>query len=127
MKGTNPNAAGMAGPRITPEMLKMSKNVECSCGGMIFRQSLIFKKISAILSPSGKEEILPIDVMVCEKCNKVNRTLLQYDILPEEIMERTPVVSSFVTNQGTTVPLPNGPSTLTASSLPDSVIPGYEL
>jgi len=76
-------------PRITPDMLKKSKNIECSCGGIIFRQAIVFKKISALLSPSSKEEILPIDVMVCEKCNKVNRTLMQYDILPDEVMERS--------------------------------------
>jgi len=84
----------MGVPRITPEILKMAKTVKCSCGGMLFKQSIVFKKISAILSPSGKEEILPIDVMVCETCNRVNKELLQYDILPAEIMEKTVLISN---------------------------------
>jgi hypothetical protein len=118
-KNINAGSAGMTGPRITPDMLKLAKNVECSCGGIIFRQALVFKKISAILSPSGKEEILPIDVIVCEKCQKVNRTLLQYDILPEEVMERPQIVSSLMSNQGTTNPVSNRPSTLTVKKSSD--------
>jgi len=82
------NGGEMIKPKITPDLLKMSKTLTCSCGGMLFKQSMVFKKISAILSPSGKEELLPIDVIVCEKCNKVNREMLQYDILPEELMEQ---------------------------------------
>jgi hypothetical protein len=94
------NAGGMVHPKITPDMLKLSKNVTCSCGGIIFRQAMVFKKISAILSPSGKEEILPIDVIVCESCNKVNRSLLQYDILPEEVMEKPTISLNASTSFG---------------------------
>ena len=73
---------------LTPEMIKMSKTLTCSCGGMLFKQSTVFKRISAIISPTGKEELMPIEVVVCEKCNLVNREMTKYDVLPEEIMEK---------------------------------------
>ena len=83
----NMNPTGSGGVRLTPDLIKKSKTLECACGGMLFRPSMVFKKISAILSPSGKEEILPIDVMVCEKCGKINSELLAHDILPAELMD----------------------------------------
>lgn len=83
------NTKNSSGFRITPDMLKRAKIIECACGGMLFRQSIVFKKISAIISPSGKEEILPIDVMVCEKCGKVNNELMGYDILPDNMTDAT--------------------------------------
>ena len=99
------NVGEVAKPKITPEILKMSKTLECSCGGMIFTQAIVVKKISAIISPSGKEEFMPIDVMICDRCKKVNRELLQYDILPEDVME----VPRINLNTSTT---PNGPGFL---------------
>ena len=75
-------------PSLTPDMIKMSKTLTCSCGGMLFREATVFKKISAIISPTGKEELMPIEVVVCEKCNLVNREMIRHDVLPEEIMEK---------------------------------------
>ena len=45
--------------------------MKCECGNEIFTGSVMFKKISALLSPSGKEEIYPIEVLMCTKCNKI--------------------------------------------------------
>lgn len=78
--------------KITPDMLKNAANIECSCGGIIFEPAMVFKKISPILSPSGKEEILPIDVMVCKKCGRINRNLMQFDVLPDEVMDELPKI-----------------------------------
>lgn len=83
----NAVATGSGGVRLTPDLIKKSKTITCSCGGMIFRPSLVFKRISSILSPSGNDEILPIDVMVCEKCGKINGELLTHDVLPAELLD----------------------------------------
>jgi hypothetical protein len=29
------------------------------------------KKVSSLLSPTGKEEIVPADVIICKSCNKI--------------------------------------------------------
>lgn len=76
---------GMGRPQITPQMLKNSQNIVCDCGGMIFTEKLFFKKISALLSPSGREEIAPMPIMVCEDCHRVPTLFDIQNILPDEI------------------------------------------
>lgn len=49
-----------------------SPNVVCSkCGSKVFREGIILKKVSAIVSPTGKEELYPIPVYVCDKCGAI--------------------------------------------------------
>jgi len=43
----------------------------CECGSKIWTQGIIIKKISALLSQSGKEEIMPIPVFLCSKCGEL--------------------------------------------------------
>ena len=79
------NKTQMGKPQITPTMLRSSKNVVCDCGGLIFAEKLFFKTISAILSPSGKEEVAPMPIIVCEKCGLVPSVFDTQNILPDEI------------------------------------------
>jgi DNA-directed RNA polymerase subunit RPC12/RpoP len=41
------------------------------CGNKIFIQGYIIKKISAILSPTGKEVVAPIQVFNCGSCGEL--------------------------------------------------------
>lgn len=74
-------------PRInlTPQMIKNATTVTCDCGGNIFTEKLVFKKMSAILSPTGKEEVIPMPVVVCEECGKVPTVFDKDGILPKEV------------------------------------------
>ena len=81
---------GMGKPQITPDMLRNSQNVVCECGGMVFAEKLFFKKISAILSPNGKEEVAPMPIIVCENCGGVPAAFDTQNILPEEIRAKKP-------------------------------------
>jgi hypothetical protein len=74
--------------KITPEMIKNFKTITCECGGMIFETGVILKKISAIISPSGKEEMYPLEVLVCKKCGKVPEELNVADMLPDEVLTK---------------------------------------
>jgi len=44
---------------------------ECECGGLSFEPGLMFKRISALLSPSGKEEVMPVEIFKCVECKKI--------------------------------------------------------
>ena len=46
------------------------------CGCNTFKGTNLIKTISAIVSPSGKEMIIPIPVFACEKCGHVNKEFL---------------------------------------------------
>jgi len=47
--------------------------MECSDNNMMFETKLLFKRISPLLSPTGKEEYVPLEAIVCTKCGKVPR------------------------------------------------------
>jgi len=74
--------------KITPEMIKSFKTVTCDCGGMVFESAIVLKKISAIVSPSGKEEMYPLEILVCKKCGKVPDELNVEGMLPDEILTK---------------------------------------
>ena len=50
-----------------------SPNVVCECGSKVFAPGVVLKKVSALTSPTGKEEIIDIPVYVCAKCGEVPR------------------------------------------------------
>lgn len=71
---------------LTPDMLKGFKTLTCTCGGMLFQSGVVFKRISPLIAPSGKEEIYPLEVVVCKSCGKVPRAFNNPDVLPEEVL-----------------------------------------
>tara|TARA_R100001443_G_scaffold105674_1_gene114762 strand:+ start:1168 stop:1410 length:243 start_codon:yes stop_codon:yes gene_type:complete len=46
------------------------------CGGKVFRQVSMFKRLSALVSPTGKEQIVPIPVFRCDDCGHINNEFL---------------------------------------------------
>ena len=57
------------------QSIDMSKatSIKCdACENTTFKQTLIISKLSALLSPSGQETIIPSAVFACEKCGHVN-------------------------------------------------------
>ena len=52
--------------------LKDADTMKCqSCGNSTFIQGYVIKKISAIVSPTGKEVIAPIQVFNCGNCGEM--------------------------------------------------------
>ena len=71
---------------INPQILKDAKLIYCSCGNAMFSDKIMLKKISAIVSPTGNEELLPINVLVCDKCNKIPSDLNLGNMIPKEFI-----------------------------------------
>ena len=55
-------------PRIDVDSLPW---VECSCGGRLFDSAVMVKRVSPLLSPTAKEEIIPADIIICRSCGKI--------------------------------------------------------
>ena len=58
------------------EQIDFSKTTEIqceSCSGSTFKQTLLLRKLSALVSPNGQETIIPMQVFACEKCGHVNK------------------------------------------------------
>ena len=59
----------------TVDNIDLSKTtiVSCeSCSGKTFKQTMLLRKMSAIVSPTGQEALIPITVFACEQCGHVN-------------------------------------------------------
>ena len=49
------------------------KDIVCeNCGCQFFRQVNAFKRISALVSPTGKEQIVPVPTFRCDDCGFIN-------------------------------------------------------
>ena len=46
------------------------------CENDTFQQVYQMRKLSALLSPAGKESMIPIQVFACTKCGNINKGFL---------------------------------------------------
>ena len=63
-------------PKNQPQQVKVdlgqAETIKCkNCGNYLFIQSFILKKLSSLVSPTGKEEMIPIQVFSCGNCGAV--------------------------------------------------------
>ena len=56
------------------------------CGSQYFRQSVLIKRLSPLVSPSGKEQFVPMPIFRCDECGHVNDALMpKSPDIPEEV------------------------------------------
>ena len=61
--------------------LTHAKTLECEkCKCKAFKQTLMLKRLSALVSPNGQEAIIPIGVFACESCGHVNKEFEEAEI-----------------------------------------------
>lgn len=66
--------------------LSSAEDIVCdSCGNYTFQEVVLMKKISALISPSGKDGIVPIPTFACNACGFINRQFLP--IVPKGMEE----------------------------------------
>ena len=51
-----------------------------SCGNDTFTQVFKIRKLSALLSPAGKETMIPMQVFACAKCGHINNAFLPKEL-----------------------------------------------
>ena len=59
----------------TQQTIDMSQttSIKCEkCENSTFKQTLLIRKMSALVSPNGQETVIPVAVFACEKCGHVN-------------------------------------------------------
>ena len=64
------------------EQIDISKTsaIKCeACENQTFKQSLLLRKLSALVSPNGQETLVPVQVFACEKCGHVNSDFTDID------------------------------------------------
>ena len=64
----------MAIPDLSNVDLTHATTLECeSCGCKGFKQTMMLKKLSPLVSPNGQEAMIPIQGFACEKCSHINK------------------------------------------------------
>ena len=62
---------------ITASQLAQAENVTCEhCANQTFVGVMMMKRISPIISPTGKEAVVPIQTFACNACGFVNKEFL---------------------------------------------------
>jgi len=52
--------------------------IKCeACENQGFEEVLLLRKVSALVSPTGKEAIVPVAVFACAKCGNINKEFLK--------------------------------------------------
>ena len=57
--------------------LSQAETMKCEyCGNYIFIKGSVIKRLSALVSPTGEEALIPIEIYSCGNCGKVPKTML---------------------------------------------------
>lgn len=60
-----------------PVGLEQTEGITCdSCGSDTFHPAFLLRKVSALISPTGKETVIPVQVFACDSCGHVNEEFL---------------------------------------------------
>ena len=60
-----------------PVGLEQTDEIKCDeCGSNTFHPAFLLRKVSPLISPTGKETVLPIQVFACDACGHVNEEFL---------------------------------------------------
>ena len=70
-------AAKNANVQINPDDLE---DIVCEkCGCQTFSQVFLFKKLSAVLAPTGRDTMVPLQTYKCTDCGHINKEFLPKD------------------------------------------------
>ena len=62
---------------ITASQLAQAESIACEhCANQTFVTVMMMKRISPIISPTGKEAVVPIQTFACNACGFVNKEFL---------------------------------------------------
>jgi hypothetical protein len=51
--------------------LKDTPFIQCGGGNVLWETSMLFKRLSPLMSPTGREELIPAEIVICKKCGLV--------------------------------------------------------
>ena len=63
-------------PQMNIDFSQTTAEVCEECGNDTFIQTYQMRKLSALLSPTGQEAMIPIQLFTCAKCGHINKGFL---------------------------------------------------
>ena len=76
------NFGGSGGPTTIDQVdLTHAKDIVCEkCEHKGFKQTMMLKRLSALVSPNGQESIVPVMAFACDKCGHINEEFAKAEI-----------------------------------------------
>ena len=76
------NFGGDGGPPTLDNIdLTHAKDITCEkCEHKGFKQTMMLKRLSALVSPNGQESIVPDMAFACDKCGHINEEFAKAEI-----------------------------------------------
>ena len=60
-----------------PVNLSQTQEIKCDeCGSSAFHPAFLLRKVSALISPTGKETVIPIQGFACDTCGHINEEFM---------------------------------------------------
>ena len=58
--------------------LSQAETMKCEhCGNIVFIKGTVIKRLSALVSPTGQEALVPIEIYSCGNCGEVPKSMLK--------------------------------------------------
>ena len=68
--------------------LRKAETLKCEyCGNYLFIKSTVLKRLSALVSPTGEEGIIPIEIYSCGNCGQVPKDMLKGTGIGEDTID----------------------------------------
>lgn len=65
--------------------LSQAQDIVCeNCGNYTFNEVVLMKKLSALVSPTGQDAVVPIPTFACNACGYINNQFLPATMRQEE-------------------------------------------
>jgi len=74
----NPFQGGQQFPQAKINLkLEDLTDITCEeCGSKYFKPVMMMKRVSPLVSPTGKEQLMPIQILRCDDCGHVNEVFV---------------------------------------------------
>ena len=70
--------------------LSQAETIKCEkCGNYSFIQSFFLKRLSPVMSPTGQETLIPVQVYSCGNCGTVPKSMMSEIRMSEEPKEES--------------------------------------
>ena len=87
--------------------LSQATDITCeNCGNFTFEEVMMMKKVSALVSPNGKEGIVPIPTFACVACGWVNKMFRPFKQVVEATADEVETRTSHDLGGSVETPLP---------------------
>ena len=64
--------------------LDKTEEMKCDeCGHQIFMSAFLLRKASKFITGTGRDQVVPINVMMCTSCQHVNKEFIPLEIINE--------------------------------------------